>query len=221
LSKVKFINVHTHHSNTANAEVMAIRNFYWNQMGDNPIDPISLSVHPWYLPTATTNVGHTLLSLIAKHPTVKAIGECGLDKFSSFSAVDQRFYFEQCIAIANQTKLPLIVHCVRRLDEVLGMLKNSKVPVLFHGFNNEIVHAKKIIDHGYMISLGPAIFKNAGRVQGIFKTLNLSHIMLETDHSPIAISSLYDMAVDLGGHVPAAFEAMMISNYKKIFDNNG
>ena len=121
----------------------------------------------------------------AKKKTIKAIGEIGLDYYWIKEAVlrdRQKDLFIKLIQVSKELNLPIVVHsrdavleCVSILEEQ-GM-KDKKV--LMHMMNDRSF-LPKIIENGWMISIGPGILKSKD-TRKIARDCPLSHLMLETD----------------------------------------
>jgi TatD DNase family protein len=180
-----FINIHTH--STA-SKAQAIISLYEQFEQTKEPGLYSIGLHPLYLQHATMDD----VKQWAVYERVVAIGECGLDKLSSFSMEQQQQLFYQQVLLANELKKPLVVHCVRAFDEALAVLKQAQVPVIFHGFNKSKELAQQLVDKGYYISLGTALQQE--RMQEVLRLIPVTQLFLETDVADVSIEAVYKLA---------------------------
>ncbi len=116
---------------------------------------------------------------------VVAIGETGLDYHYDFAdRNNQCRLFESHLAIAQQSRLPVIIHCREAFDDVFSILKsaNGNIKGVFHCFSGSIEQAKAVLDMGWSISVtGILTFKNAVSLRETIKAIGLSNLLVETD----------------------------------------
>lgn len=119
------------------------------------------------------------------HPKVVAIGECGLDFYWNEDNKDrQKKVFQRQIELAVHYDMPLVIHTRASFQEAYDMLfpYRGKVRGVFHCFSSDVQDAKKAVDLGLMIGIdGPITFKNNGELKKIVETIDLSHLLVETD----------------------------------------
>jgi len=126
---------------------------------------------------------------IAKDPKCIAIGETGLDFFRNEGDMTWQIErFEQHIKIANQQKMPLIIHTRQAADETVRVLKsNNAEQAIMHCFAEDWKIATECLDLGYYISLsGIVSFKNAHQVHEVAKKVPLDRLLIETDSPYLA-----------------------------------
>lgn len=185
-----YYNIHTHRALGKNRIHELISVFdQFDQLPD--AKHLSIGFHPRYLNGIATEHSFGMLSQLAASNQIAAIGECGLDKKCNEDFELQKYWFQKQITLANEVDKPLVIHCVGAYEEVLSMLKlaQSKVPVIFHGFNKSRDLMERIIQEGYYISIGKAIFIQEKRE--VFKHLNISHLLMETDAADLHIEDIY------------------------------
>lgn len=126
---------------------------------------------------------------LAVHEKVVAIGETGLDYY--WDDVDRetqkRGYIRQ-IALANELKLPLIVHNRDAHADTLSILKEYKPEsAIIHCFSGSAEMAKELSKMGYYISFsGSVTFKNARQLPEAVKAVPLNRLLVETDSPYLA-----------------------------------
>ena len=132
-----------------------------------------------------------LIQLATISPYIKAIGETGLDthipEHEDFLS-DQIKSFENHIAVAIETKKPIIVHArgeqaIRKSCEILQFYsKKNNIHFVMHSYTGDLPETKKILDIGGFISFSGIItFKNANNVREVAKIVPIKQMFVETD----------------------------------------
>jgi TatD DNase family protein len=193
-----FIDIHTHKHN-AEVGLISIQNLLadFDQIPEEGW--YSIGLHPWHLqPDQAQALPDSLLRAAAAR-NVLAIGECGLDTVCDTPMALQRAVFILQIALANEIRKPLIIHCVRAFDEVLTILRKHRVsvPVIFHGFRKADRLAAKILDAGHYLSFGRHLLTPS--VAEVFRKLPVDRVFLETDDTDIPIADIYEAAATIRG----------------------
>lgn len=112
------------------------------------------------------------------------IGECGLDYYRMHQPREMQIRsFEYQIDVAQQYKLPLIIHLREAMDEGLQILKNKNAGSgIMHCFAGDSKAAKKVTDMGFMISFaGNLTYKAAAELHDAAAYVPLDMLLLETD----------------------------------------
>lgn len=89
----------------------------------NKTGKYSAGLHPWYIDETGWKTSFEALKQFSLQNQVIAIGECGLDKVCKTSFSLQQEVFIAQLLWANEINKPLIIHCVKAFDEILGLLK--------------------------------------------------------------------------------------------------
>ncbi len=136
-----------------------------------------------------------LLTQLARHPKVVAIGEIGLDYYRDRApkAVQQAVLCSQ-LQLAQEVGLPVILHTRQSIPDTLDILKdwisaqrvyNHRLaghPGVLHSFSGTEADAWRAIELGFFIGItGPVTFKNAPDLQKLVAALPLDRILIETD----------------------------------------
>ncbi len=154
---MEYFNLHSHYLPTSDEEVAIVN---CSPQDDLPCStPCSVGLHPWDVDEEWADKVRMVESK-AKDERVWAIGECGLDKLKGGDLSLQRQAFLAQIDIATETCKPVIVHCVKAVDELFAvtaeaLARNGRLPqIIIHGFRGKWQQAKQIIAKGMMLSFG-------------------------------------------------------------------
>ncbi len=143
---------------------------------------------------------------------VVALGEIGLDFYRNISEKDvQREWFRKQIRVANEKRMPIIIHSRDADQEVMDILKEEgafseerkrhfpKRPdpagfaggkngmaddarVLLHCYSGSAELAKQYVKLGGTISIaGPVTYKNNRKTAEVCRTIPLEFLLIETD----------------------------------------
>jgi len=126
---------------------------------------------------------------ISKENKIVAVGEIGLDYFSTPSQEEnqtkeeQIWLFEQQLKLAEKYQLPAVIHTRKAAEETLKIIKEfPKIKKVIHCFSYPYQIAKKFLDLDCLISFtGIITFPNADDLREIARRIPLEKIMLETD----------------------------------------
>ena len=120
-----------------------------------------------------------------KSKKLVAIGEIGLDYYWNKENKElQKQAFIKQIELANELKLPIVIHSRDASVDTLDIIRNNKVEKagIFHccQLNQELV--RQALELGYYISFaGPITFKNSKNAPEIIKMVPMDRILIETD----------------------------------------
>jgi TatD DNase family protein len=119
---------------------------------------------------------------VSESPGVVAIGEVGLDYHrSEWSAEVQRALFEDAISLANDVRLPLVIHSRSAYPDTFACLSSARVPVVLHCFEGGEREVEEAKERGYYIGLaGNVTYKNSP-VPEVLAIMDPEKILIETD----------------------------------------
>lgn len=139
-------------------------------------------VHPEEVDSLPDNYTEILRGFL-KDTKCVALGEIGLDYYWRQDNKElQKRIFEEQIMLANELRLPVIVHDREAHEDTLKLLKKHKPNGVLHCFSGSVETAKEILGIGMYIGLGGAVtFKNAKKPLEVAKVLPLERLLLETD----------------------------------------
>lgn len=147
----------------------------------------SVALHPNEAPVVENiEADWAVISKLAEHPRVRAIGETGLDYYRTPPELRarQQESFKWHIELAKKTGKALIIHDRDSHDDVLSVLLEVGAPekVIFHCFSGDVEMAKTCIERGYVLSFaGTLTFKNAPALREAVKLVPINQLLVETD----------------------------------------
>ena len=221
-----FLNISTRQSEWDDVIAVAETNSdVWATVG---VHPHEADAHP--------DLGAAALVEAASHPSVIAIGECGLDYYYDKSDRGaQRERFQAHIDAARETGLPLVVHTREAEADTAEILtkavEQGGVTGVLHCFTGSADLARIGLDLGFLVSLsGIVTFKNASELQDIAKWLPLDRMLVETDSpflapvphrgkpcEPAFVADTAAFVAELRGEEPGALADATTANFFKLF----
>jgi|LGOV01.1.fsa_nt_gb TatD DNase family protein len=124
---------------------------------------------------------------VADNKKVVAIGEIGLDYYHNLSTKpQQKDAFIKQLILANELKLPVVIHVRDAYGDTLEILQNNKHLLnsggVMHCFSGSLEFAREVFKLGFVVSFGgPVTFTNSKIAQNVVKHLPMDKILLETD----------------------------------------
>ena len=194
----------------------------------------ALGVHPWTVNNLTEDEFQQTLDLIKKHSKNKslvAIGEIGLD-FKYMNIWDKQLkVFDSMLHIAEELKLPVIIHSRGTTAQIVDMLPSYNVKkVLLHWFSNPISALSKAVEKGYYISEGaPTIYSNG--IRDVVRKVPISNLLTETDGpvrffkppfqgkrtTPAFIPTIVNAIAELQKLTPESVSEHVTKNFEALF----
>jgi TatD DNase family protein len=129
------------------------------------------------------------VELAAADPSVRAIGETGLDYYRDHSPrEDQRRAFELQIELARRLELPVVVHTRAAEDDTFAILRERAegLTVVLHCFSAPD-RLDECVERGYVCSFaGNVTYPNAADLQAAAREVPAELLMVETDSPYLA-----------------------------------
>lgn len=150
-----------------------------------------VGVHPTTADEATDDLS-TVLTELAGHPRVAAIGETGLDyhrlpedegMVAEYKAT-QAEVFRQQLEVAATLGLNVVIHQRDAWTDTLDILREyaGRLRGVFHCFGGTTEQAEEVLAMGHLVSFtGIATFKNAAVVRETAAAVPADRYMVETD----------------------------------------
>lgn len=213
-----YFNCHSHRK-PGTKEIFSCRNAY-HFLSEKSISkltyPVSVGFHPWHARDfSLEKLG--LLQRLCQLPQVVALGEAGLDKCHGPNAIWQMECWKAQFALAQETGMPLIVHCVRAWEEMLPFVRSTKVPMMFHDFRGspqlmEVFSKLKGIYFSFGISL-----LHSAKCRLLFRLVPEDRFLLESDQANINIEAVYLKAAEIRGTDSSEITSQMRKNVAAFF----
>ncbi len=145
----------------------------------------SLGVHPHEAATYTEELEQQIRDEAVRTKKIIAIGETGLDYhyMHSEKAIQQKV-FRQQLLLAEQLKLPIVLHSRDAQEDTLRILKETPVTRkgVAHSFTSGLAMAKELLEMDWYLGInGIATFRNAEDVREVARYVPLDRLLLETD----------------------------------------
>ena len=203
------INIHTHRSTGRQIEVV-------NRTFEDLVpEYFSFGIHPWEIELWEEKINE--MNQVLSVENCLAVGEIGLDKLKGPNLVRQMTIFKQQIQLAEQHKLPVILHCVKAWNELKNLKRElkPKQPWIFHGFSKAAL-TKEVLNEGIYISLGQAILTSLS-LQNTLLNIPLDRLFLETDDASCTIEEIYQKVSELKNIPLSELEKQLEENFKLVF----
>ena len=119
--------------------------------------------------------------------------------------------------LANETGLPLIVHCVKAWQDIFPLVSESTVPVMLHDFRGNETILKQFLNLPHVFfSFGKSLLSSP-TAQAIFCLVPGDRFLLESDSAAISIASVYEKAESLRAQNGPFFSDMVKKNTLAFF----
>lgn len=173
------------------------------------------------------------LRTAASHERIAAIGEIGLDYHYDEPEADiQKKWFRLQLDLAEEMKLPVIIHSRDACQDTLDILRERKdLTGVIHCFSYTKETAAEYVKMGYYIGIGGVVtFKNAKKLKEAVEVIPMDRILLETDcpylapepyrgtrNSSLLIPYIIEEIARIKGLEPAQVEETAWKNTHKLF----
>jgi TatD DNase family protein len=138
-------------------------------------------IHPHNAGTYTAADLESLAEL-SESPGIVALGEVGLDYYrNDWSADVQRALFEDVISLANDTRLPLVIHSRQAFADTMAALGNARVSVVLHCFEGGDREVREAHERGYYVGLAGNITYKNNETARILRLIPEDRLLVETD----------------------------------------
>ena len=214
-----FVDIHTHVNFRSNNTIalLSVRAGVDNSV---PHHPFSVGIHPWDAGLVNEDPELLLQSFLPLHPA--AIGEIGLDSLHSTSTIDQQSsLFRKQLYFAHSNNLPVIIHSVRTLQQILRIMDDfPSVKAVFHSFIGNRIQAQQIIDRGHFISAGLTSLASHKTLDAL-SYIPANRLFLETDDNLSPIQTVYNIAAEKLALKPVSLIYQIYLNYSQLFNSHG
>ncbi len=174
---------------------------------------LSAEIHPWHLTAENLSCQIERMENMLSDSRVLALGEVGLDKLTECPYPIQIKAFEEIVSISEAYGKPLIIHCVKSVDELIAIRKKMRpaLPWIMHGFRGKPQQADSLLRHGFYLSFGEHYNSQ------VMKEIPIERLFLETDESNAPIDELYNRAAAIRHISAEELKLAVLHNVNNVF----
>jgi TatD DNase family protein len=138
-------------------------------------------IHPHNAGTYTAADLEALAELL-ESPGIVALGEVGLDYYRGYASGEaQRALFEDVISLANDTRLPLVIHSREAFSDTIALLGSARVPVVLHCFEGGEGEVQEARERGYYVGLAGNVTYKGSETAKVLRLMDAERLLIETD----------------------------------------
>lgn len=138
-------------------------------------------IHPHNAGTYTV-ADLEVLADLSESPGIVALGEVGLDYYRNEWSEDiQRALFEDVISLANDTRLPLVIHSRQAFGDTMAALGHARVPVVLHCFEGGDSEVREAKERDYYIGIAGNITYKNNETAKVLRLIDEDRLLVETD----------------------------------------
>jgi TatD DNase family protein len=201
---------------------------------------VAVGVHPH---TAHQHAADpdSVATLVARRlallPSVRAIGEIGLDYHYDFSPRDvQQAVFRAQLRLARERRLPVVLHVRQAEDDTLRILEEEGagrgLRGVFHCFTGDAAAARRALGTGFSVSIpGIVTFPKGGVLREAVSVVPDDRLLIETDspylapiphrgtrNEPAFVARTFETVAELRGVESARLAALLRMNFDALFE---
>ena len=140
-------------------------------------------LHPMFIEQHQANHLRELDEWLAREEVV-AVGECGLDFYRS--RVDEKWQkqlFQEQLQLADNHRLPVIVHVRKAMDDVISLLRRQgRHGGVVHSFAGSEQQARQLYDLGFKLGIAATVgFERARKLRAVVAAMPEDALLLESD----------------------------------------
>ena len=207
-----FFNIHTHKPTHPEAEIQSLSPTGISFFCERTVYA-SVGIHPWFLTEENADSQWKALREHLSNPSVRAIGEAGIDKGKGPSMNIQMTLLKKQISLSEERSMPLILHCVKAFNELVQLKKEIRPsqPWIIHGFRGKEALAMDCIRHGFYLSFGEHYQESA------LRATPTERLFIETDESELPIETIYRSIANTRGISLEELKESIKKNVEEVF----
>lgn len=201
MNAIPYVDIHTHPYHKEE-DTITVQNIYPGEgfAAFSGRNFYSVGLHPWHIGTKeANNEALQIVENALEFDHVIFVGEAGLDKMIDKDFSEQMRVFEAQAVIAEEYEYPLIIHCVKAMNEVIELRKkmNPVMPWIIHGYNGSLEMTKQMAGEGFLFSFGQNLFREKSKAVNSFKYLPIDKVFFETDELETEVAEIYNQGARL------------------------
>lgn len=211
-TNMTYLNFHTHKIHPDSEETPVICRTPLSSSSQDTEEWYTIGIHPWSADQIDTGKALAEIRLHVQHSHCVGIGEIGLDYCTSIPHSLQKEIFIRQIAIAEQSNLPIVIHCVKAWADLLDIHKRLQItiPCIVHGFRGKPELASQLIKKNFYLSFGTRF--NAESL----KKCPDNRLFFETDEDEQPVRLLYEKAAEIRMHSTEYLRELCWRNFHSI-----
>jgi TatD DNase family protein len=220
LSPQYYLDFHTHRMRRADREdIVEIISQHLGKEVEAEL--YTIGKHPWWTDHPITIEEKETLKIQLEKENCLAMGEMGLDKFKGPPMQEQMQILRSQLDLAVELKLPVIIHCVRTIHQLLEIKKEypQLKKICLHGYARHANLAQQLIKEGFYLSIMP-VKRVDQKYKELILSLPLDKFFLETDSmAEIQIEDVYLQVAKILGLSLDRLKAQLYQNALNFFEN--
>lgn len=179
----------------------------------------SLGIHPLYIDEDAERRLAEIQEAAAEKKIV-AVGEAGLDRNSPVVMEEQMELFQRQAEIAAHYGLPLIIHGVRAIPEIIAVSNRCRTCQnwIMHGFNNRREILEDLLHHNFYISAGRQVMNKESPIYQLLPEIPEDRLFIETDNSVFTIEEIYNVVAERREVTLEELQRIVRVNFERVFD---
>ena len=207
-----YFDIHTHRF-PSRPEQAIVSHAIGSALPGGRVAYLSVGIHPWYLDAQQAESQLATLRQSLQDDRVVALGEAGLDRLRGCPLDVQISVFRHEVALAEEYSLPMVIHCVRAINELIQLKKElrPRQPWIIHGFRGKEGVALDLLRHDCYLSFGARFQEEAVRA------VPLERLFIETDDAPESIGDVCRSIAQVRGVSPEELAEAVNKNVREVF----
>lgn len=205
------LDIHSHHAGNRSAAIV-------DYPFECPFPPVgegyySTGIHPWILEASMPEPVWERLEEQCADRRMLAVGEAGIDKLAKAPLPLQIEAFGRQALIAERCERPLIIHCVKAMEELLAVRRKlrPRQPWIWHGFRGKAQQAAQLLKAGFYLSFGERYAEDA------LAMVPPERLFLETDESRLPIGDILQNAACVRSIPAEELQEIVRKNIQNVF----
>ena len=183
--------IHTHHVPLHSGQAI-VSHAIGSVLPGGSVAYLSVGIHPWYLDAQAAESQLAILRQSLQDDRVVALDE---------------------VALAEEYRLPMVIHCVRAFNELIRLKKElrPRQPWIIHGYRGKESGVAGLLRHGCYISFGTKFQTEAVRA------VPLHRLFIETDEAVESIADICFRIAGIKGISPEELAEAINKNVREVF----
>lgn len=148
-----------------------------------------IGIHPCHITPNFTQQLYPVEAWLAKGKFI-AVGEIGIDLYRSTALLqEQEEVFSIQLQLAKHYQLPVVIHARNSFKQVVQLLEkiqDGNLQGVIHCFTGTPAEAARYLALGFFLGVGGMLTLDKGNLASTIATIDLCHILLETDSPYLA-----------------------------------